>query len=56
MIRHEKCECRCYVNEHKGYMECEGLAGECYLLRDDSPDEMDLARDAAIRKDEEERE
>lgn len=53
MELHEYCELGCHAAEHKGYCNCAELSGTCELLRDARPDEMDIARDAAIRKSEE---
>ena len=38
MNKHEDCEERCQMNEHKGYPCCEELSGVCYLLGDDDED------------------
>ena len=40
------------MNEHKQYPCCSELSGTCELLRDDRPDEMDVARDWLIEQDE----
>ena len=32
MNKHESCETRCQMNEHKGYPCCEELSDVCYLM------------------------
>lgn len=52
MKLHDDCFDRCKMNEHKQYPCCSELSGTCELLRDDRPDEMDVARDWLIEQDE----
>ena len=52
MNKHESCETRCQMNEHKGYPCCEELSGVCYLLGDDDEDVEPTEPDAQQGSDE----
>lgn len=35
MDKHNDCQDRCQITEHKGYRACEQTSGECEALRDE---------------------